>query len=383
MAITKPPVVPPWADTAAPGADIVQPSDEDISAGWQQSSTPPSRQRFNWILNFLANAVRYFSRRGIVDWDASETYMSGDIVRGDNGRLYRSLQDSNTNHLPSAVGSAWWGSLETVTPSSGDNSNKVATTAYVQASITGKANTSGTYPGLTVGNATQAANAAVAATAGSVPWAGVTGKPATVAGYGITDAIHTGNIGSQSVAFATTAGRARPRRSDNTNWDLIWTGQGGQPNWLVGSNDGLNFYVWNPANFSVNHATNADFATTQPAGTSNTRIATTQFANPAQSLGASGYVKLPGGLIFQWGSLSVGDLPGNPPSGVVYRSAVFPIAFPTAVLQVRPSVTDSSGQGGVGSAFLYTANRSSFTVGVNETAGRTQNVTINWFAFGY
>jgi len=30
-----------------------------------------------------------------------------------------------------------------------------------------------------------------------------------------------------------------------------WSGQGGQPTWLWGSNDGLNMYVWNPSNFSV------------------------------------------------------------------------------------------------------------------------------------
>ena len=40
--------------------------------------------------------------------------------------------------------------------------------------------------------------------------------------------------------------------SCNKNW--AWSGQAGQPNWLWGSNDGSNCYVWNPANFRVNHA---------------------------------------------------------------------------------------------------------------------------------
>lgn len=87
MAITKPPVLPPWADTAAPGTDKVQPTDAEIAAGWLSSTTPPSRQRFNWILNFCANAVRYFSRRGLTDWDSAETYQLDDIARGDNGLL--------------------------------------------------------------------------------------------------------------------------------------------------------------------------------------------------------------------------------------------------------------------------------------------------------
>jgi hypothetical protein len=36
-----------------------------------------------------------------------------------------------------------------------------------------------------------------------------------------------------------------------------WSGQSGQPTWLWGSNDGVDNYVWNPSNFSVNFATTA------------------------------------------------------------------------------------------------------------------------------
>jgi len=42
--------------------------------------------------------------------------------------------------------------------------------------------------------------------AGSVAWSGVTGKPTTVSGYGITDAITTASIGSQSVSNAANLG---------------------------------------------------------------------------------------------------------------------------------------------------------------------------------
>ena len=36
-----------------------------------------------------------------------------------------------------------------------------------------------------------------------------------------------------------------------------WSGQAGQPTWLWGGNDGANFYVYNPSNFSVNYAGSA------------------------------------------------------------------------------------------------------------------------------
>lgn len=103
MAITKPPVLPPWADAG----DKVQPSNAEIQVGWPLSSIPPSRQRFNWLLNFLANGVRYFSRRGLPDYDAAETYMTGDRVIGDDGKTYRSLIDNNTAQTPSASPTKW------------------------------------------------------------------------------------------------------------------------------------------------------------------------------------------------------------------------------------------------------------------------------------
>jgi hypothetical protein len=45
-----------------------------------------------------------------------------------------------------------------------------------------------------------------ATTAGGVAWSNISSKPTTISGYGITDAITTGNIGSQSVSYATTSG---------------------------------------------------------------------------------------------------------------------------------------------------------------------------------
>lgn len=39
---------------------------------------------------------------------------------------------------------------------------------------------------------------------------------------------------------------------------FIYEGQGGQPSWLWGTNDGKEMRVYNPANFSVNHATFSD-----------------------------------------------------------------------------------------------------------------------------
>ena len=65
-----------------------------------------------------------------------------------------------------------------------------------------------------------------------------------------------GNYGN----WITTDGRAYPRRSDGTSINFYWSGQSGQPTWLWGSNNGTDFYVWNPSNFSVNYADESGYS---------------------------------------------------------------------------------------------------------------------------
>jgi len=106
MALTKPPVLPAWAEAG----DKVQPSNAEIQAGWPLSNVPPARQRWNWLLNFLANGIRYLTRRGLPDWGADETYEIGDRVQGPDGLTYKALTQ-NTNKTPAANPTDWarWG----------------------------------------------------------------------------------------------------------------------------------------------------------------------------------------------------------------------------------------------------------------------------------
>lgn len=107
MSLTKPPVLPAWAETG----DKTQPSTPEISTGWPLSNIPPSRQRFNWLLNFLANGVRYLTRRGMPEWGNDENYMIGDRVQGPDGKTYISLVDDNLNKTPATNPTKWtrWG----------------------------------------------------------------------------------------------------------------------------------------------------------------------------------------------------------------------------------------------------------------------------------
>lgn len=103
MAITKPEVIPTWAE----GGDKIRPSDVEITTGWPVSNVPPSRQRFNWLFNYLMNAVRYLTRRGIPDWDATETYSIGDSVIGPDNKIYRALTGGNLNKTPAGNPDDW------------------------------------------------------------------------------------------------------------------------------------------------------------------------------------------------------------------------------------------------------------------------------------
>ena len=72
----------------------------------------------------------------------------------------------------------------------------------------------------------------------------------------VTATTFSGSL-SGNATSATTAGAAYPYRVGGVVMQMNWSGQGGQPTWLWGGNDGTNFYVYNPSNFSVNYATTA------------------------------------------------------------------------------------------------------------------------------
>ena len=89
-----------------------------------------------------------------------------------------------------------------------------------------------------------------------------------------TNANHAANADNATNAnhakTADTANRAYPRNANGGNINFHWEGKNGQPTWLWGGEDGTNMYVYNPAAFSVNHATTADSATNATRATSAT-----------------------------------------------------------------------------------------------------------------
>lgn len=106
MALTRPLVLPVWADTG----DKTAPSNPEVEAGWPVTTIPPSRQRFNWFFNQVHNGVRYLTRRGLADWSADEDYKVGDRCLAADGMTYRCIAD-HTNIVPGTDVTKWerWG----------------------------------------------------------------------------------------------------------------------------------------------------------------------------------------------------------------------------------------------------------------------------------
>mgnify|MGYP003627078305 CR=1 FL=1 len=121
-------------------------------------------------------------------------------------------------------------------------------------------------------------------------------------------------------------------------------------------------------------------------GTSDTKGATQgnikAYADGTVSAVTNGYVKLPNGLIMQWGESTDTDIaPGEA------FTVSFPITFPTALLQVQGQPNDNvknTTSGDLASAQRITASSTSaFTAKVGNISGANMNMTYKWNAIGH
>jgi hypothetical protein len=86
------------------------------------------------------------------------------------------------------------------------------------------------------------------------------------------------NGGQASISITGSASGIRQGGGAGTPSMIFnWSGQSGQPNWMWGGTDGVNMYVYNPSNFSVNYANSAGFAGTPATNNNSTSIATTAY----------------------------------------------------------------------------------------------------------
>lgn len=99
------------------------------------------------------------------------------------------------------------------------------------------------------------------------------------------------------------------------------------------------------------------------------------FPNQEQSLTQNGYVKLPGGLIVQWGQATT--------PGTGSQVVTLPIAFPNTIFTALASCRSSVGASGVAQAAVVGSSNSTISVGLLTTAGAWFAGGVNWIAIGY
>lgn len=96
----------------------------------------------------------------------------------------------------------------------------------------------------------------------------------------------------------------------------------------------------------------------------------------ASKKSASGYLKIPGGLIIQWGNVEV--------ENDVFATVLFPISFPTACLNVQVSAVWGNVAGGANvlSAHIGKISQTGCSVTVSENGIFGRRI-VNWLAIGH
>jgi hypothetical protein len=337
----KPAVRDAWADEAASG-DIADPGNSFVAAGWLSSSTPPARQFFNFALNYPAEGIRYFSQRGIVDWDTLETYQQGAVVQS-GGVIYQSLVNANTAHNPTTSPLQWSGLLFGGNSTfAGTVKSDVSTSNASAFSAVGPANTQ--INGLTISQSGQSSIFLF--------------NPAGSSNLGI-------NIGSTSVAAFSTSGMTLLGVPVATTAFATTAANNAESAAIATSESFANTVANNAQSAAISTSeafTNAAVAPLAPtaspafsgvptaptaalnANTSNTQIATTQFVNPGARLTGTGFQELGSGLVIEWGTQACAST-GTSISLPVTLATTFGIHL-TALGEAATTFVESIGSGG-------------------------------------
>ena len=134
---------------ASDAADIMN---ANFEAGWSaaiEGDYAPYRQDRNAVDTATTQQIAYIFQEGVPEWEANTTYYNGSIVKALDGttvKFYRSIADNNTSSLNDTTkwvlylniandgtitNPVFSGNVTIPTLANSDNSNKAASTAYV------------------------------------------------------------------------------------------------------------------------------------------------------------------------------------------------------------------------------------------------------------
>lgn len=345
MALTKPEVLPVWAESG----DIVKPTDVEIANGWPLTNVPPARQRFNWFFNYAMNAIRYFSRRGLPDWDSAETYSIGDTVIGNDNLIYRSRINSNLNKTPSTSPTEW----EVSAPSATAFQNQTYT-AFT---------TGGTAPNYTL-TVTPAITAYAAGQRFRVKIHATNSAAAST--------LNVSGLGAKSVFIrqitsASASSLVDPILPAGILVDVEYNGSSFE---LVG--EAGTAYATNSFPGSVRFANPSELA----AKAAGVVVSPDMIASLTGSMNLStpGHYEFPGGFILNWGYIAIGD--------DSYAAVTFDKPFPNAILAAWSCPVVNGAVGGPQSTSSHVGGIGLSGMSVGGSSDTIAPVGVYWFALG-
>lgn len=344
---TKPTVLPAWGESAG-GADVLQPTDAEIQAGWPLSNVPPSRKRFNWILKYLAQGVRYMMQMGIPVWDSTEDYPVNARVMGSDGKTYKAIL-TGINKDPTTQPTYWtrWGftlaelNAEGTTPPQFDNATSLATTAFVQRAL-------GSRQGYNV--------------------------PATGSSFSAADAGKAfGLNGSSTYTLSSASGLP-----NGATFDFFAAGNG----CVVQASGSDTITIKGGAtvtSLTLNSGDTLSLVRVGPtAWLAISGSAQLKFADVFDSsIAASGYQKLPSGLIIQWGELTLGSWTASATPSIT--AITFPVAFSLGCYSVVANPTVGATTFGI---TAESQSKTGFFLRYYNNASAVTWLAIRWIALG-
>jgi phage-related tail fiber protein len=108
------------------------------------------------------------------------------------------------------------------------------------------------------------------------------------------------------------------------------------------------------------------------------KTALTDFTGTNQSKTATGWQKLPGGMILQWGAIAIGDV-----TTAVSSVCTLPLAFPNAHFQTYVTASEVGSGNWVPYVITNSKSLTGFNYATLEWSAVVQGATINYLSIGY
>ena len=289
---------------------------------------------------------------------ATNFYTKDALLTGNPAKIIKGAEiDAEYNAIATAVNSkadttspTFTGTPTAPTAAAGSNTTQLATTAFV----TAVTDTLGTI-------ATQDANAV-----------NITGGTISAASISSTGTIFAGLNTAADANIEIGSGRTVAGNTYIDFHSAVPSGLGGDYDFRIlrtaGTNE--NAFIHNNGTGGMIFTTNGTTRLTIDSAGITGNLAP-NFTGSNQSTGASGYQKFPGGLIMQWGSVSI--------TGYNSFAVTYPTAFTTATRNIQFTIQGGSQGNTEGALSANTISTTGFTI----TTSMSGSFPVYWLAIGY